>query len=128
MTTHAQRRPSWPDPWRCTVEVLVVSGCPGTELAIQRVREAAEGLGMETNIRFVIIDDEAKAQAHAFVGSPTVRVEGEDVEDVAGRPIALSCRLYEDDGTTERAPPLAWIRAALARSHPIVQARSAVSS
>jgi len=117
-----QRRPSWPDPWRCTVEVLVVSGCPGTQLAVARINEATSALAMETNLRFVTVEDEAQARELRFVGSPTVRVEGEDVEDVSGRPFGLSCRLY--DG--ERAPSLAAIRAALARSHPLVQARSAV--
>ena len=121
-----QRRPSWPDPWRCTVEVLVVSGCPGTELAIARVREAAEALQMETNIRFVIVDNDEQARTHGFVGSPTVRVEGVDVEEgIEGRPLGLACRLYRSEDLVERAPPLAWIHAALVRSAPIVQARAA---
>jgi hypothetical protein len=119
-----QRRPSWPDPWRCTVELLVVSGCPGTELAIARIREAADALGMETNLRFIIVENDEHARTHGFVGSPTVRVEGTDVEeDIAGRPLGLACRLYRSEGIVERAPPLAWIHAALARSAPIVQAR-----
>lgn len=121
-----QRRPSWPDPWRCTVEVLMVSGCPGTELAIARVREAAEALALETNLRFVIVENDEQARAHGFVGSPTVRVEGIDVEEgVANRPLGLACRLYQSEDLVERAPPLAWIHAALARSAPIVQARAA---
>ena len=121
-----QRRPSWPDPWRCTVEVLMVSGCPGTELAISRVREAAEALALETNLRFVIIENDEQARAHGFVGSPTVRVEGVDVEEgIANRPLGLACRLYPSEDVVERAPPLAWIHAALARSAPIVQARAA---
>lgn len=119
-----QRRPSWPDPWRCTVEVLVVSGCPGTELAIARVREAAEALGIETNLRFVIVENAEQVRLHGFVGSPTVRVEGTDVEEGAeNRPLGLACRLYRSESGVERAPPLAWIHAALARSAPIVQAR-----
>ena len=124
--TQIQRRPSWPDPWRCTVEVLVVSGCPGTELAIRRVRQATESLGIETNLRFVTIDGEDQARAHAFIGSPTVRVEGHDVEDgIVGRPVGLSCRLYDTNGVVERAPPLALIEAALAKNAPIAAARRA---
>jgi hypothetical protein len=124
MDAYSTSRPSWPDPSRCTVEVLVVSGCPGTELAIARVREASEALGLETNMRLVIVDGEAHAQRLRFLGSPSVRVEGLDVEDSLAeeepdpnaRPIGLSCRLYTNDGVVERAPPLASIRAALARS------------
>jgi len=125
-----QRRPSWPDPWRCTIEVRVVSGCPGTELAIARVREAAEALELETNLRFVIVENDEQARTHGFVGSPTVRVEGVDVEEgigegIANRPLGLACRIYRSEELIERAPPLAWIHAALARSAPIVQARVA---
>ncbi len=123
--------PSWPDPWRCTVEVLVVSGCPGTALAIARVREATEALGIETNLRVVTVDGEEHARALGFIGSPTVRVEGADVEVGVSMPIGLSCRLYPGDGTspaqpervrkkTERAPPLAWIKDALARNAPLL--------
>lgn len=121
--TQMQRRPSWPDPWRCTVEVLVVSGCPGTELAIARIREATEALGIATNLRFVIIDGEEQARAFGFVGSPTVRVDGADVEEgAASRPIGVTCRLYERDGIVERAPALSLIKAALAKHTPLERA------
>jgi hypothetical protein len=111
-------RPSWPDPCRCTVEVLVVSGCPGTELSIARVREASEALGLETNLRLIIVEGDEQAQRLRFVGSPTVRVEGIDVEDVDGRSVGLSCRLYQgvEGAVSERAPPMSAIRAALTRS------------
>jgi hypothetical protein len=129
----AKARPSWPDPWRCTVELLVVSGCPGTSLSVARIREATEQLGLETNLRFVIVDDVEQATALGFKGSPTVRVEGEDVDqDADSRPVGLSSRLYprstEAIGTAPddcRAPPLEWIRAALARSAPLLDPRSA---
>lgn len=121
--TQMQRRPSWPDPWRCTVEVLVVSGCPGTELAVARIREATEALGIETNLRFVIIDGDEQARAVRFVGSPTVRVDGIDVEEgAASRPFGVTCRLYEQDGVVERAPALSLIQAALAKRAPLKRA------
>ncbi len=115
------RRPSWLDPWRCTVELLVVSGCPGTELTIARIREATQALGIEINLRFVIVDDEEQARALGFRGSPTVRVEGRDVDhDADERPVGVSCRLYATDDIVEQAPPLAWIKAALAQAAPLV--------
>jgi hypothetical protein len=114
-------RRSWPDPERCTVEILVVPGCPGTQLAVARVREAGEELGLETNLRFVTIEGQDQAEANGFLGSPTIRVEGEDVEiGVEDRSPSLACRLYEHDGQSEKAPPVAWIRRALAASAPAV--------
>jgi hypothetical protein len=110
---HASRmatRPSWPDHTACTVEVLVVPGCPGAQLTLARVHAAAEALGIDTNLRVVTVDEVQRAQELGFVGSPTVRVEGRDVEDVEGRPIGLACRLYGG----ERAPSSTVIRAAIA--------------
>jgi hypothetical protein len=122
-TTPAKvRRPSWPDPWRCTVEVLVVSGCPGTELTIARIRAATEALGIATNIRLLIVEGEEQARALSFPGSPTVRVEGRDVdEDAAQRPIGISCRLYRNGDSLEQAPPLEWIQSVLAKTAPLLR-------
>ena len=123
------RRPSWLDPWRCTVELLVVSGCPGTELAVARIREATEALGIETNLRFIIVEGERLAQELGFPGSPTVRGGGrevaDDAEESAGvgpneRTVGVSCRLYSDGDKVEQAPPLAWIQAALAKAAPLL--------
>ncbi len=104
------RMPSWPDHAACTVEVLVVPGCPGTQLTLARVQEAAEALGIDTNLRVVTVDEETRARELGFVGSPTVRIDGRDVEDVSDRPVGLACRLYGG----ERAPSSAVIRRAIA--------------
>jgi hypothetical protein len=104
------RMPSWPDHAACTVEVLVVPGCPGAQVALARVHEAAESLGVHTNLHLLTVERDEDAVALGFVGSPTVRVDGVDVEDVGGRPIARACRLYEG---AERAPSAAAIRRAL---------------
>lgn len=107
------------------MEVLVVPGCPGTELAIARVREATEALGIATNLRLLTVEEEAQAHDLGFVGSPTVRVEGTDVEEgAAARPVTRASRTYRDGDVVDLAPPLAWIRAALAKNAPIVAARA----
>jgi len=104
------RTESWPDHEACTVEVLLVPGCPGAQLTLSRVQAAAESLGVDTNLRVVTIEAESRAQELGFVGSPTVRVEGRDVEDASERPVGLSCRLYG----RERAPSGDSIRRAIA--------------
>jgi hypothetical protein len=107
---------AWPDQQGCTVEVLIVPGCPGTDIALRRIQEAAEALGVETNLRVMTVDREEDARTLGFYGSPTVRVEGRDVEDVAGLSVGLTCRLY-DGGQgegRERAPATSAIRRAIA--------------
>ena len=111
------RMPSWPDHEACTVEVLIVPGCPGAKLTLERVCTAADELGIEVNLRVLTVDEEDAARELGFMGSPTVRVDGVDIEDAearAQRSVGLTCRLYADGGAPEPVPPTALIRRAIA--------------
>lgn len=59
-----------------------------------------------------------QAEQARFLGSPTVRINGVDVDGSAvGRTdYGLKCRLYVTPEGRQHAPPEAWIRAALRRS------------
>jgi hypothetical protein len=105
------RTPTWLDHGACTVEVLVIPGCPGTRLALARVQQAAEALGVDTNLRVLTVEREEHAHELGFVGSPTVRVAGRDVVDASELPVGLACRLY---GGGDHAPPAIAIRNAIA--------------
>ena len=60
--------------------------------------------------------DEAQAEAEAFPGSPTIRVNGEDVAEPAeGMPRGLVCRVYlRHDRKVSPLPDPLDLRAALA--------------
>ena len=50
------------------------------------------------------ISSEEEADRERFIGSPTIRVDGEDVEDAAG-PTGLACRIYRrPDGRVSPLP------------------------
>jgi hypothetical protein len=88
---------------------------------------AALGLDPESvEIREVATDDQA-VHEH-FVGSPTIRIEGTDIVDVAGLPPALVCRVYyRRDGRIAPTPDPADVRDALVaalRSAPATTERS----
>jgi hypothetical protein len=57
-----------------------------------------------------------------FLGSPTVHVDGLDVEPdaVTRDDYGLQCRVYWHDGRLEGAPPSRWIAAALEAGPPTV--------
>jgi hypothetical protein len=100
------------------VEVLFFEGCPHAELALSRAREAAASAGSPTEVRLVRIESEDAAIERRFLGSPSVRVNGEDVEPSARdrSDFGLQCRVYEIDGAIEGAPPTRWITERLASS------------
>jgi hypothetical protein len=99
--------------------VLVSDGCPNTELALERVQEAARIMGLKgLRPKTVWIRDAGHAITTRFLGSPSVRVNGLDVEPGAQSrsDFGLSCRLYRLGAGVDRAPPVSVIVAALARA------------
>ncbi len=97
------------------VEILFFDGCPHVELAASRARQAVANAGASADVTLVRIDGEDDAVRRRFLGSPTVRVDGRDVDGSsdARDDFAMQCRVYSVDGRIERAPPVAWIEAAL---------------
>lgn len=76
------------------IEVLFIPGCPNYEPAVDRVKKvlAAEALSIDVQ-RIPVFTDE-DAIAHMFPGSPTIRVNGNDVEPEQTNVPSMTCRLY----------------------------------
>lgn len=101
------------------IDVLCVPDCPGvppTLALVDEVLRALDALGA-FEVRTTVIDSARAAGKARFVGSPTVRVAGVDIE-AGERDVGLHCRLYVVDGKLENTPPRALVeravRAALA--------------
>jgi len=78
------------------IEVLYVEHCPNFPAALALVQRVAAELGIDVQVRTTMIGDQAAAERTRFVGSPTVRVDGRDVDpdgELAGE-YTLECRLY----------------------------------
>ena len=61
------------------------------------------------------IETDADAERESFPGSPTIRIDGEDVQPPRDNPIGLSCRVYRTrDGGTSPLPDPEDLRRALA--------------
>ena len=78
------------------IEILYVPGCPNYEPAVQRLQAVLESQSLQAEIRSVPISSEDQAKELLFPGSPTVRINGEDVEPTRMTVPSLSCRLYGD--------------------------------
>jgi len=82
------------------IEVLYFAGCPNHAPTVDLAREVMGELGLDAAIREVPVETVEAAEALRFVGSPSVRVNGRDIEPAAREQteFALSCRLYGDAG------------------------------
>ena len=96
------------------VEVLYVAECPYQPEAVRLVREVLAAQGVAAEIREVLVTDEQMANDLRFPGSPTIRINGRDVDRDAQSPpgFALSCRLYSGSELIG-LPPAEIIRRAI---------------
>lgn len=60
------------------------------------------------------VPTEEAAERDRFVGSPTIRIDGVDIQDPGDEPLGLTCRVYRlRDGRYSPLPDTADIRDAL---------------
>ena len=100
------------------IQLLWWRGCPSWELALAMVREqmASHDLG-EERLEVIEIEDEAAADRLGFPGSPTILIEGRDIQPPdPEQAVGLTCRVYRlRDGRISPLPDPADISDAFAR-------------
>jgi len=97
------------------IEILTISGCPHASGALRLVTDVLAAEGLEAQVTTVEIKEVAEAKARGFLGSPTVQVDGADIETARReeRAFSLSCRVYPAATGLAGTPPREMIRAAL---------------
>jgi hypothetical protein len=100
------------------VQLLWWRGCPSWEDALALVREEMESAGVDPQsleVREIRTDDDADEER--FMGSPTIRIDGRDIEPLSNEPIGLSCRVYRlRDGRPSPLPDRDDLRETLRRA------------
>src|SRR5258708_25284587 len=101
---------------RALVEILYFDGCPNHEPALALVERIDRELESHADVRLVNVPDQEAAARLRFLGSPTIRVDGVDVDpDTEERSeYALACRVFRTERGTAGQPDERWIRDALA--------------
>lgn len=98
------------------VEVLSFEGCPNAEAAVELVHEVVKELRVDADVCEIRIESPEEAERLRFLGSPTVRVDGRDVEHGTDQrtDYALACRVYRTSAGTAGRPDRQWIVQAVA--------------
>ena len=86
------------------IEVLYFEGCPHFEPTLSLADEVLSQLGVSAEVRKIEVRSPEDAERVRFLGSPSVRVDGKDIEPGAESrtEYALACRIYGDSGLPPR--------------------------
>jgi hypothetical protein len=97
------------------IELLYFDGCPGHAELHDRLPGLLEQAGVQARTEEHRIDSEDSARRERFLGSPTLRIDGRDIDPSAAdrHDYGLRCRLYPVEERLQRTPPDAWITEAL---------------
>ena len=100
------------------IEVLYFDGCPNHERVVARLRELLNAAGVKDPIVELRIEDEDAAVRSRFLGSPSVRIDGRDIEPGADAraDFGLKCRLFATPTGLRGVPADRWVQAAIGRA------------
>ncbi len=65
------------------VQVLFSAGCPHTPATIELINHVSKKLKLDVHLESIQVDDQKQAQEINFLGSPTIRINGLDIDPSA---------------------------------------------
>lgn len=89
------------------VELLYFDGCPSHARFLPRLRELVDDAGVAARVQQRRVESLDAAVAERFLGSPTVRINGQDIEPESAErtDYGLKCRLYRTPEGLQGTPP-----------------------
>lgn len=101
-----------------TIELLYFDGCPSHEAFLPRLRELLAQAGVDAPVLHRRVESDDAAHQERFLGSPTLRVDGVDVDPGAAQreDYGLKCRLYSTRDGLRGVPADEWVLDALTRA------------
>jgi hypothetical protein len=97
------------------VEFLWWRECPSWDRALVELREEMQRAGLDPDgLVLREVTTQGDAESEDFVGSPTIRIDGRDIQLPEGEPVGLNCRIYRlRDGRPSPVPDRNDVREAL---------------
>ena len=96
------------------IELLYFDDCPNWQAVLEEINGLLAAKGVEGDVDDIRVASTQEAERLRFPGSPTIRINGEDVDpEVPSSGFELACRIYEVDGKLMGRPPMEWIDAAI---------------
>jgi hypothetical protein len=104
---------------KAKIDFLFWEECPSYPDAWDRLQRILQEKGLNIKINRVRIRSDEEAKEWGFVGSPTILINGADIDlqGASNQPIGLNCRIYHTpEGRVTPLPPESLIRQAIENS------------
>ena len=101
------------------IEFLYMADCPNQEPALELLKEMMAQHDVDIPIKLVKVSTVDEARELKFLGSPSIRIDGVDIEGGAksnGGDFGLKCRMYKFNWVFQGVPPKSLLREALERA------------
>jgi hypothetical protein len=98
------------------IELLHWEGCPSLDETRELLEDVLRERGLDATIDVRHVGTHEEAEAADFHGSPTIRIDGRDVDPAgaSGQRVALACRIYRlPDGRASPVPSREMLEEAL---------------
>ncbi len=97
------------------IQLYYFDDCPSYQKALDNLKEALRSQELPQEVEMIPVTSAADAQAKRFIGSPTIRINGVDVEgpEAEEKGYGYGCRIYAENGRSTGWPSVERIRYAL---------------
>lgn len=79
------------------VEFYYFDGCPSYRQSLKNLREVLADENMDVDLELINVDSLEKAEEVGFQGSPSIKINGKDLDGRDGG-FSYSCRIYRING------------------------------
>lgn len=88
------------------IRILTFEGCPNCEAVKELVETTVNELKLQTAIEAIQVKDQHEARMYRFLGSPTIQIDGQDIEaSRRSETASFSCRVYGTPNGITGVPP-----------------------
>jgi hypothetical protein len=91
------------------IEFLYFEGCPSYKPTLDYLKKVIDEEKIDVNLELVLVESPEDAQKVGFQGSPSIKIDGIDLED-KNDGFSFNCRLYSVDGKLTGTPSKEFIK------------------
>ena len=79
------------------IDLLYFDGCPSWERGLANLQAALAAEKISSDIHLIEVKDDTEAAREKFLGSPSFRINGQDLWPEERRRYTMNCRVYATD-------------------------------